>query len=507
MRLASRLAAGYGLVIAVMAGMGGYQLALIANLQSAYRDLAEVGLTAVRSGLRLRRDVEQIRDLTQRLFIRSDRDYIAALGELRHQVGHGIADLAALDLSGATRLEVTRLVDLWKAYRLTAESAEAQALAMHGEGTASRDALDAALDAVVRQLDEVLRVAQVSIDARVAASAEVADQARWVSIAATLLGVVAALAVSLLTVRSVVRPVRRLVRGTHALAAGSLSHRVEPAGGTELAALAADFNAMAARLEALDSAKRDFVSAVSHDLKAPLASIQETLRFLLDGMPGPVSPQQERLLGLALGSAERLAGMIADLLDLARLDAGALRYRIAPHDLRELATIALRDLEPQSREKRLRMAAALPAEPLTIACDGPLVVRVLENLLSNAVRFSPPGGAVELTIHHPPAGLLPPAAAEAATTGEAVLVEVSDQGPGVPDADKERVFERFHGTRPARGVGAGTGLGLAIARSVVAGHRGAVWLRDRPGGGTVAAVLLPLAGPPVGEGEDATVAV
>ena len=310
---------------------------------------------------------------------------------------------------------------------------------------------------------------------------------------------------SFLIGRSVVAPVRRLARGTHALARGELSHRVEPAGGPELAALATDFNAMASRLEELDRAKRDFVSNVSHDLKAPLAAVQETLRLLLDGIPGPVTAQQERLLRLALGSADRLGGMIADLLDLARLDSGALRYRFEPHDLNELARTAVRDLEPLMRQKRLRLDADLPAGPVIVECDGPLMVRVLENLLSNATRFSPPDAVIGLAIRPGATAEAPPppqaAGAALAAGTETVLVEVADAGPGIADADKEQVFERFRGSRPGREPGAGTGLGLAIARSVVEGHGGAIWLRDRPQGGTIASVLLPLR-VTAGSGED-----
>lgn len=506
MRLATRLAAGYGLAIAVLAGMGVYQLAAIGRLQATNRELSRVSLTAVSTALRVRRGVEQVRELTAKLFVLGDPDYAAVLGELRQQVDPRVAALGALDLEGAERLEVDRLVELWAAYRRTADEAEPRALrgrggssraAQEAGAAAARDAVAGALDAVVRQLDEVLRVAQVGIGSRVARSTDQAGRARWVTLGATAAGVLAALAVSLLIVRSVVVPVRRLARGTHALARGEFAHRVEAAGGPELAGLAADFNAMAARLDALDRAKRDFVSNVSHDLKAPLAAVQETLRLLLDRLPGPLTAQQERLLGLGLGSAERLAGMIADLLDLARLDDVALRYRFAPHDLRELARTALRGFEPLAHERRLRLALDLPKTPVTVECDGPLVVRVLENLLSNAVRFAPPESAVELAVNAGAAAVeaakgAPAEAARTAAADGAVLVEVGDRGPGVPDADKEAVFERFRSSRPGRGPGAGTGLGLAIARSVVEGHGGAVWLRDRPHGGTVAAVLLPV---------------
>ena len=492
MRLATRLAAGYALVIAVMAGMGAYQLALIDRLLATNRQLSQVSLTAVSSVLRLRRSFEQIRELTQKLYILRDPDYAAVLDGLREQAGQGVKLLAALDLTGAERLEVDRLARLWADYGQLAETDEAQALAGgSGEDGPMPYSLQSALAGLVLQLDEILRVGQVSIQARVDETSARVERARWVSLGATAAGVVGALLVSFLIGRSVVAPVRRLARGTHALARGDLSHRVEPAGGPELAALAADFNAMATRLEELDRVKRDFVSNVSHDLKAPLAAVQETLRLLLDGIPGAVSAQQERLLRLALGSADRLGVMIADLLDLARLDSGALRYRFAPHDLSELARSAVLDLEPLMRQKRLHLEANLPAALVVVECDGPLLVRVLENLLSNAVRFSPADAAISLAIRPAAAGEPPPPGTALAAGAEAVLVEIADAGPGVADADKERVFERFRGSGPGRGPGAGTGLGLAIARSVVEGHRGAIWLRDRPQGGTIATVLLP----------------
>ena len=129
MKLATRLAAGYALVIAVMAGMGAYQLALIDQLLATNRQLSQVSLTAVSSVLRLRRSVEQIRELTAKLFVLRDPDYASMLGGLREQAGQGVRLLGALDLAGAERLEVDRLGRLWEDYAQLADAAEGQAVA------------------------------------------------------------------------------------------------------------------------------------------------------------------------------------------------------------------------------------------------------------------------------------------------------------------------------------------------------------------------------------------
>jgi len=489
--LAAKVGAGFLALVAVMLVVGAYQLAVIARLEADNRHLSSISLEAGSLSLELRGELARLRDLTERLKVLRDPEYAAELTRGRAGVHWRLAGLRRLRLSPDERIEVERLAVLAARYQEQAPRLEAGLLA-RGPGEGVDPALDA-LAAMQATLRALLAASERNMDAIARAGTRRAERARWVSALAWLLGVLAAVVGSVLLVRSVLAPLRELQRGAHALGTGDLAHRVRESGPPELAALAADFNAMADRLEELDRLKKDFVSTVSHELKAPLASMQETLGLLLDGSLGALSPDQHYMLGLNRECADRLGGMIDDLLDLARLEAGAVEYQIREHDLVEVARAALAEFEPSLRRKGLRLETRLPERAVRVEADAEFLRQVVRNLLSNAVKFTPEGGAVELAIRRwGDVAELPPRLARRAAgmSGPLVGLSVADRGPGIPDEHKERVFDRFHRVDAKTKGSQGTGLGLAIARNVVAGHGGEIWVEDRPGGGSVFVVLL-----------------
>src|SRR5438132_9252138 len=134
--------------------------------------------------------------------------------------------------------------------------------------------------------------------------------------------------------------------------------------------------------------KNDFISHVSHELKAPLASMQETTQLMLERIPGPLTEKQERLLHLNLHSGKRLAAMIANLLDISGLEAGVVDYEMQAQDIGEIAESVILELSPQAREKSIRFTTEIPKEPFIVQCDPNRMVQIFSNLLDNSVRFS-----------------------------------------------------------------------------------------------------------------------
>src|SRR5262249_50233162 len=195
--------------------------------------------------------------------------------------------------------------------------------------------------------------------------------------------------VALLFVRSIDEPLRRLVEGTRAIAKGQFWHRLPARGNDEFAELAHDFNVMTERLGELDQMKKDFVSHVSHDLKAPLASIRQIMHLLLQEIPGPLSEQQKSLIQLSYKSAERLASMVGNLLDISRMEAGSMEYQITSHDIVPVVKGAMDELEVQAREKGTRFRLECSEASVFVECDRERIVQVIGNLYENALKFSP----------------------------------------------------------------------------------------------------------------------
>lgn len=266
-----------------------------------------------------------------------------------------------------------------------------------------------------------------------------------------------------------------------------------------LARLQRQREGMAARLVELDHMKKNFISHVSHELKAPLASMQETTHLILERIPGPLTDKQKRLLELNLQSGKRLAQMIGNILDLSRLEAGIVEYEMQHSDLADLIHNVVMEKSSEAREKSLHLLSDIQREPLMIDCDPNRMVQLFTNLLENAIRFSKKGGSVGIHVRSVREFPRMPQAARTrmsrrtASNGFA-LIRISDSGPGIEDSHKEAVFHTFHQVQHGRkSHGESLGLGLAISRVVVEAHCGTIWIEDNPQGGAIFFVLLPRA--------------
>jgi two-component system sensor histidine kinase GlrK len=208
------------------------------------------------------------------------------------------------------------------------------------------------------------------------------------------------------------------------------------------------------RLLALEQQRTRILRHVSHELKTPLAALREGASLLHEGMAGPLSPQQATIAGIMQGNALRLQRLIDGLLRMQQ--AGHLRERIeaVPLRLDELVQHTLATHQLAARDKHLHVAGSLA--PLTVAGGRDELTAIVDNLVSNAIKFSPDGGNLRLALTR---------------DGDNAVLDVIDEGPGVPEADREKIFEPFYRSPASKGV-AGVGLGLAIAREFVAAHRG-----------------------------------
>jgi two-component system, NtrC family, sensor histidine kinase GlrK len=260
-----------------------------------------------------------------------------------------------------------------------------------------------------------------------------------------------------------------------------------------------DNQRLSSRVIAVDEMKKNFISHVSHELKAPLASMQETTQLLLEKIPGPLTEKQQRLLQLNLQSGKRLAQMIGNILDLSRLEAGVVDYEMQLSDIADLMHNVVIEVSGQARAKSLRLITDIQREPLIVQCDPNRMVQLFTNLIENAIRFSSAGGIVGVYVTAVPQLPRMPSFAHArigsikSSHGYA-LVGISDSGPGIDDGHKEAVFHEFHQEKQGKkSLGESLGLGLAISRALVEAHQGTIWVEDNVSGGAMFRVLLPRA--------------
>jgi K+-sensing histidine kinase KdpD len=233
-------------------------------------------------------------------------------------------------------------------------------------------------------------------------------------------------------------------------------------------------------LEEVDRLRAALMGSVSHDLRTPLASIKASISDLADPRLRLSDEDRAMLLRTTEEETDRLTRLVTNLLDMSRIQAGALVPHRSATPLDELIGAVVARLTPMFAEHRLRVAVA---DGLPLAdVDYLLVEQVLSNLLENAARYTPPGTAV-----------LVRAVAVPAADGEVVEVAVVDHGPGVAEGERERIFDEFYRPR-AEGRGpVGTGMGLAIVKGIVEAHGGRIWVEETPGGGATFALRLPVA--------------
>jgi len=230
-------------------------------------------------------------------------------------------------------------------------------------------------------------------------------------------------------------------------------------------------------LHRAEAARRDFVANVSHELRTPVAALKALVETLEHGaIDDPVEGPE--FLRLMHTEVDGLAQLVAELLELARAEAGRLDLQLAPCRADELVLEAAERAQPYARQADLRVDVAIePDAELWVRADSRRIGQVLSNLLGNATKFTPADGRIELG---------------ARRTGERVEVWVADTGMGIEPALLSRVFERFYKTDPSRAAGSGTGLGLAIAKHLVLAHGGQIWAESPgPGQGATFRFVLP----------------
>lgn len=265
------------------------------------------------------------------------------------------------------------------------------------------------------------------------------------------------------------RQVDEIVRGAQGLAAGRLDTRVAAGGSREFSELAEVFNKMAIQLEAafnkqheMEQNRKELVAAISHDLRTPLAS----LRLMTEAISDGVADEQQTgvFLERMRGEVQYMTGLIEDLFELSQLDAGAIKLHPERGNLADLISDTLESLRAQADSKQQNLQGAILTELPELEFDPRKMQRVLNNLIGNAIRYTPEGGNIQIV---------------AQKKAERVKVCVIDDGEGIPPGDLEKIFEPFYRGERSRGrEQGGTGLGLAIARGLIEAHGGLIWAEN-----------------------------
>ena len=348
----------------------------------------------------------------------------------------------------------------------------------------SSRAASAAIERVTRVQSE-LRAAEATVQLELDARETLL--VRFLLLAMIVLATVVSLRRVTGTLDAIVFDARALAAGDHRAATRSTA-----GGSRELAQLGAAFGTLAVavaeredglrddirQLKEVERLKTEFVSTVSHELRTPLTAIRGALGLVLAGTAGPVAQKTRDLMQIALQNTERLIRLINDILDVERIESGNLAVRREPCELADLLRATVDSLRTVGMEAQVTLA--LEGERSAVVTGDPdRLVQVFTNLISNAVRFSPRGETVTVSLR---------------TTPTSAAVFVTDRGPGIPLEFRRRIFGKFQQADPT-GAAGGAGLGLAIVRAIVERHGGSIRFDSAPGHGTTFITELPYTAP------------
>ncbi|WP_170920378.1 ATP-binding protein [Desulfacinum hydrothermale] len=280
--------------------------------------------------------------------------------------------------------------------------------------------------------------------------------------------------------RSMSRPLRELRRGIRSVTRKGSTEPIRILSKDEFGELAFAFNEMIHRLREEERMRSDFISMLSHEVRNPLTTVRESVRLLEEEVMGPVTDRQKRFLTIARKEVDRIANLLKDLLQASRLENQRLEINPVEIHPRDLVETTLHRLSPAAEAKGVRMRSEVGVTPPCIG-DMEHLQKVLMNLVSNAIKFSPSGSEVTVQVHQDEASAH-------------VIFAVQDEGPGIPESELSLVFRKYYRASTLKDRIDGTGLGLHIAKHIVEAHGGSIWAESKPQQGSRFCFQLPCKG-------------
>jgi len=470
MRLSYKVFMTSALVILSMVTVATWSLLAISRLVDVNRGIATQSLPTLRMGTSLR---EQLGGLT-----RTEMDARQDAGEPAQKAWN---DRAA---------RMAKEFDLLRSFLGTEEERSQHqeatvAFAIYRRLAAMGPGLDAerrfAADRTGAHLDRMLGATSGALE-EAQIEARQLEGRTWNTVFwALLASLAAALATTAFLAVHLTRSLRRLSIATAQLADGAFTDPLPVTSRDEIGELARSFNRMAERLHEVDHLKEEFFSHISHELRTPLTSVKEATQLLLERVQGPLTPKQGRLVDIIAASSDRLLRLVNQVLELSRLRARLLPLERRLVDMEKIVVRALEELRPQIEDKGLAVGRATKGSDFALQGDEDRLLRVLVNLVGNAIKFTPRGASVTVGL---------------TDLGPEVEIVVEDAGIGIPATDLPRIFDPYK--QAHRGHG-GSGLGLAIVKGLVDAQGGRIRVESEEGRGSRFLVRLPRDGaPPAG---------
>lgn len=449
------LLAGYVVVAIPLVAATVFAIVYVDRLTEQSERLIKEGVQVTRLSQQLRTDITAMERTARQYAVLDDPDLKKRFDDHRQSFKRTLDKIDALGISQPPNWDL-------KALRARADQV-ADALAAQPDGetrTSKRRARFSRMHELARMIGNQ---GNAFIDSEMARIQSTSREVRLFLILAAIALIPATLALVGLFTIVISRPIRQIDRAVRRLGSGDFAEPVAiSAPSAELDALGEQLDWMRRRLEALESEKNQFLRHMSHELKTPLASIREGAKLLRDGTLQSGSHEESEVIDILHRNSQELTILIENLLDFAAWKQQHAQVATKALDLREMASrvAARHQLSTEARDLHIE----LPREGVTIQADRDRLRLILDNLIANAVKFSPDGGTIRIA---------------GAESVDGTTVEISDEGPGIEPGEREHVFAAFHQAHPDAGAHVrGTGIGLSVVREGVHAHGGSIQIVD-----------------------------
>lgn len=340
---------------------------------------------------------------------------------------------------------------------------------------------DPGLATTTDHLKKILMISRSIVTGKTNQSSRMIHQILIVTIIITVLTVFSGMIITTFNTRSITNSINRLQKKTKEISQGHFEEIQIIKGPKEIQDLALHFNAMCRRLKELDSLKADFVSHVSHELRTPVTSIKEASTMLFKGFYSDEPEKQKELFLLIRQECKRLLHSVMRILDYSKMEANCMEYNRIRTSLPDVARKSILKLAPLAQKKKITLEFSPPAPDLPDVCiDEDRIIEVLDNLIGNALKFTPARGKVVIRCL-------------SGDAGKNLTVTVEDNGPGIKLEHLEKIFYKFKQIDNGLGTRMGTGLGLSISKYIIKAHGGDIWAQSQYSKGTKILFTLPAA--------------
>lgn len=481
-----RLALGYLAILLVVIGLGIYAILRLSQLNEITHSIASVDSKTIKIANRLRDDAFSIRRFEKKYIVSGDKDFYFQFSETEKFIEKDLVRISIIMDTTEKEKLIAGVKDLHSQYLSVVQ--EEVYFIKHNKRYPQEEynrEKENLISRITRKLEEIILLAKSDVNKKMEMSGKIGARASKVVAIITVAAIAMAMLIAFINARTISRPILLLINGTREIAKGMFEKHLTIPSPPEIAELANAFNLMCGHLKEIDDIKADLISHISHELRTPLAVIREAASLLVDDISTGSAEKQRKLLGIIGEECERLINSVNRILDLSRMDAGIMDYHPEKYVFPPLIERTVSKLKPIAKRKGIRLEVNLEKNLPPANIDPARISQVLDNLLENALKFTPKGGSVVITtsfkneersLRHLFTG-----------EKEVIKVSVSDTGTGIPEERIKEIFDKFKKLHEG-----GTGLGLYIVSHIVNAYGGKIWVKSELGKGSTFFFTIPV---------------